>query len=437
MGANLRTFAVRQADQDEVRHALVSWLGAKGFELYEEKRLFPFDAETERGAVLSETPDWAILAFSHAYEEGDRLVFELNKLRKPLLEIWVFDSDIWGYRLHDSGQLVASFNSNPRYFGGPEELELPKNGDPELLRTVCELPVDAGQIAALQRQRAVFSESVSERFCIGIGAEAAAYDYQDFEELRLAPGKHDTAGGVSVDCMFFVRRSASRQTSAPRLHDIALRAPAAPRVDPEMVEWQAQIQRQMLPLTIALRGLMWGARAVSWIFGPLFLLWWRWKGPQQMRRGGLLAELQAFGVDSDVQRHGQRLVNRRHGCSFELPESAELLPDFGPSAVFRFRTEDVHVHCDAVRPSRLREQLRIWPGAEILEDEKHFAGELPARSVLLRFSAGDQTRQLSWHLVQTPQAVYRFHVTGEEISENVRKQMRAAAESFRVEQPAQ
>jgi lysophospholipase L1-like esterase len=55
----------------------------------------------------------------------DRLVFELNKLRKPLLELWVYDSDIWGYRLRNAGRLVASFNTNPTYFGRPPEPDLP------------------------------------------------------------------------------------------------------------------------------------------------------------------------------------------------------------------------------------------------------------------------------------------------------------------------
>ena len=94
MGADIRTFCVRRANGQEVRELVVSWLAAKGFEPCDEPSLFPFDPETERGIVLAETPAWTTVAFSHAFEEGDRLVFELKKLEKPLLEVWVHDSDI-------------------------------------------------------------------------------------------------------------------------------------------------------------------------------------------------------------------------------------------------------------------------------------------------------------------------------------------------------
>ena len=90
MGATLRTFAVRRAGASDVRQSLVSWLRAKGFELADGPLLFPLDAETERRIVLSENQNWTIVAYSHEREEGDRLVFELRKLRKPLLEIWVY-----------------------------------------------------------------------------------------------------------------------------------------------------------------------------------------------------------------------------------------------------------------------------------------------------------------------------------------------------------
>ncbi|NLY00163.1 MAG: hypothetical protein GXY83_29035 [Rhodopirellula sp.] len=433
MGANLRTFAARHASRDEVRLAVVSWLAAKGFDPCVEDPLFPFDPETERGVVLSETSGWIIVAFSHAYEEGDRLVFKLNKLHKPLLEVWVYDSDIWGYRLHDSSELVASFNSKPRYFGGPADLELARNGDPERLCEICQLGIEARQIAKLQRKWAVFAENVAERFCIEIGADTAAYDYQDFEELRLAPGQYITAGGIKIDRMFFVRRTSSDRQPALRLHEILLRAPPSRQIDPEIAAWQAEVQRQMLPLTVALRAFMWGARVVGWLFGPLFFLWWRWKGWQQMRSGRLLQELLDLGGRPEVERQGTRLVNRRHGCSIELPQSAEVPPDIGLPHVFQLRIGTSHIMCDALRPSRLREQLRIWPGTEVLEDEIHFIGSFPARTVRLRFASTEHRRHIVWHLVETSLAVYRFQGADEELSDDVRQQIRTAVESFRVE----
>jgi hypothetical protein len=432
MGATLRTFALRRAKSGDVRQTLVSWLRAKGFELSEGPVLFPFDPVTERGLVLSENGDWTIVAYSHEMEEGDRLVFELNKLRKPLLELWVYDSDIWGYRLHNAGRLAASFNSNPRYFGGPAELDLPQNGDPELLCEVCELATDGRRIAAIQLQRAVFAESVAERFCVELGAEPAALDHRDFEDLPIEPGQVVTAGGFRIERLLFARLEEARKTTL-RLHDAVVRSPQPPPVDPELAQWQAQMQRQMLPLTIVLRVVMSLVGAVGRAFGPLFRVWWRWRGAEHVRKGSVLREILARDTVPRVERRGAQLINRRHRCSITVPDHAELLPGVGPDAVFRFRLGQVFVHTEAIRPSQLRARLQLWPQADVVEDEKLFVDGLPARMLLIQGVAAGRKLQSGWYLVETEDAVYRFHARGEELSADVRQQLRAILESFRAE----
>ena len=220
MGADLRTFSVRRASGQEVRDLVVSWLGAKGFQPCDETSLFPFDPEAERGVVLAETPDWTTIVFSHEFEEGDRLVFELNKLGKPVLDVWVHDSDIWGYRLHDDSKLIASFNSNPRYFGEPTELELPRNGDPELLCEICDLSIASGDIASIQRKWAVFKENLVERFCTKIGVEAGVFDYHDFEEYLPRPGRLVTESGIKIERILFTRHAGSHRSSARSLQSL-------------------------------------------------------------------------------------------------------------------------------------------------------------------------------------------------------------------------
>ena len=436
MGADIRTFSVRRASGQEVRELVVSWLGAKGFRPCDGPSLFPFDPETERGIVLAETSDWTTIAFSHRFEEGDRLVFELKKLEKPLLEVWVHDSDIWGYRLHDSGKLVASFNSNPRYFGGTPELDLPQNGDPELLCEVCDLSVEPGTIASIQGKRAVFKERVAERFCAQIGADAAAYDYRDFDEVRLEPGRHTTTDGTEIERMYFVRSGTSRESTGRVLHEIVLHVPRAPRVDPQMEAWQAEMKARMLPLTILLRIVGWGFKLGFWLLRPFFYLWLRKEILRQDSRGDILQELETLQNRPDVERQGPRLMNRRHGCSIEVPESAEVMQDIDLDAVFSFRLGGVHVDCAALRSSQLRRQLKLWPGAEIVEDEKHFIGELPARTVELKYTSKDRKSHLVWHLAETPQALYRFQASGQALSDDLRREFRTVFESFRLGETA-
>jgi len=311
-------------------------------------------------------------------------------------------------------------------------LELPRNGDPDLLCQVCELAADGRRIAAIQRRRAVFAESVAERFCGELGAEPAALDYRDFEDLPIEPGQVVTAGGFRIERLRFARPEEARKPSL-RLHDAVIRSPQPPQVDPELAQWQAQMQRQMMPLTIFLRMVMSLVGAVGWVFGPLFHVWWRWKGAEQVRKGGVLHELLARDAVPRVERRGAQLINRRHRCSIAVPDHAELLPDVGPYAVFRFRLDQVVVQAEAIRPSRLRARLQVWPQAEVFEDEKLFVNGLPARMLLIQGGAPGRKLQSGWCLVETPHAVYRFQASAEELSAEVRQQLRAVLESFRAD----
>jgi hypothetical protein len=434
MGATFRTFAVRRGKSSDVRTLIVSWLRAKGFELTETQGLFPFDPETERGIVLSESQDWTVVAFSHSFEEGDRLVFEFTKLQEPLLEMWVYDSDIWGYRLHNARRLVASFNSKPRYFGGPPELELPQNGDPELLCELCELGTAPARLAAIERRRAVFAESVAERFCAELGAEPAALDYNDFEEASIEPGQTVTAGGFRIERLLFARSNGAAARSGPRLHDLVLRSSPAPQVDPAIAELQGRIEHRMRPLLIAVRVLGALFRAVGWILGPLFLLWWRRRGARHvLPKCELLRELLPGEAAPPVERRAGRAFNRRHRCSIALPDHAELHSLPMPGAVFWFQLGPVSVHCEVIRPSQLRDKLKLWPATEVVEDEKGFVAGLPSRIVFLQSRPAGRNIDVAWCLVETNEAVYRFLASGEELSAELRQQLRDILVSFRVE----
>lgn len=119
--------------------------------------------------------------------------------------------------------------------------------------------------------------------------------------------------------------------------------------------------------------------------------------------------------------------------SVTLPDHAELLPEMGSDAVFRFSLGQVFVHAEAIRPSQLRARPQLWPQAEVVEDEKLFVNGLPARMLLIQGVAAGRELQSGWYLIETADAVYRFHASGEELSADVRQQLRAILDSFRAE----
>lgn len=431
MGATHHTYALPAADSESVRQLAVRWLQAKGFEqISDGAGLFPFEEEDDRGLVIAWNERWTTVAYSHWFQEGERLAFELKKASPLLLEVWVYDSDLWGYRLLRSGRLVASFNSKPRYFGGPPDLELPANGDPRLLCEALGQPELAAEVARLQRRWAVFSETIAERFCQTLGVRAAAASYQDFADAGLSPGRRFHAGSFEVEMLRF-RRGSALNAPPQNLQILGLNVPPTPEVDPRMAELQAQLQRQLLPLTWFLRYVIGPPmRIVGWVF----ITW--------LRLSSRLRRHRPSGIDAwwqeliqppaeDIEQDGTVVRNRRYGCQITLPEGMQRTSIPYPQAVFHLKLDETHLHCDVIRPNRINDALRLQPGSQILADERLSVGELPARIVWLRVPGGERSLDLTWHFLQTPQAVYRFHTWWEVPPTDLQRQrLRELLESF-------
>ena len=53
---------------------------------------------------------WCIVVYSRSFDEGDRLRRELDGF--PVwLELWIADSDAWGYTLFEQHEATAAFAS--------------------------------------------------------------------------------------------------------------------------------------------------------------------------------------------------------------------------------------------------------------------------------------------------------------------------------------
>lgn len=406
------------------------WLQAKGFEqVSEDASLFPFEEEDDRGLVIAWNGRWTIVAYSHWSQEGERLAFELKKASPVIVEVWVYDSDIWGYRLLQSGRLVASFNSRPRYFGGPPDLELPANGDPELLCEAIGQPDRAADVARIQRRRAVFSGVIASSFCQRLGMLPAAAGYGDYESAGLQPGRRFHAGGFEIEMLRF-RRGTALNARPQNLHILGLNVPPTPEVDPQMAELQAHLQRQVLPLMWFLRYVVGPPmHVVAW----LFVTWMRLCFLFRKRRP---SEIDAWWQEliqppaEVVEQEGPIVRNRRYGCQITLPEGVQLIA-MPVRAVFHLKVDETYIHCDAIRPNRVSDALRLQPGSTVLSDEKCFVGDLPARIVWIRVPHGEQSADLTWHFLQTPQVVYRFFTRWEiPPTDSQRQRLRELLESF-------
>jgi hypothetical protein len=450
MGLFLDSLSVRTGDGPSVRSLISNWMSAKGFELRPDAPLFPFSeweavmgsesgASDERGFFLLWNAQWTVALFSHMTTEGPRLLFELGRTKHPVLKTWVHDSDLWGYELHREGELLAAFNSNPRYFGAEEPPALSQNGDPVLVCQVCGLATLETEIATLQRGRAVFIDGICRRFCTVIGAAAAGYGYRDLKEHGLDVPLPRTIGEFQVEHLYFVRRGL-RPEPPPDLHRLPIRPPPPPEEPPSQ---SLELPPEYRLWAWLFRGIGWLIWFVAFLLRPLFWLLFRLFGPALLRRmtatesagagDPFLHALEAAQRQS-VRVEGRHLIHDRHGCRVTLPDGVEQRPPIGGVGVFHFSVLGQIAFCEAVRPGQIEERFKLFPGVIVTEDENFFVGPLPARR-LVRQTIGQQWT-MTQHLivVQAPRAFYCFwlgHWPGREaLPPEAPTKLRELADSF-------
>jgi hypothetical protein len=439
VGTTLQSLVVRTSDYEQIKTRLVRWLSAKGFEPVTGPALFELDPDEERGLCLFSNESRVVVLYSHQFQEGERLRFELTRPEWPLLQVWVYDSDIWGYRLFDDGVPTSDFCSNPRYFGHGAGEELPPGvtDDPGLLCRALDLGPVEGTIAALQRQRALFKESVCRKFCQAIGAEPACHDYRDLDGLPSPLSA--SAVGWRLDHVRFVERGGSARESAQPLHAMVRKPfqqdPAAARAAAEMHAslWQFRllgwtIRLVLMPLALVLG---FALRLIIW-FQRLPFVRRRYERSHEPEYS-LFVALEALQRPV-VRREGEDLVNENHRCRITLPAGAETVD--GPTHtgwVFQFKVAGRVASCVAIRPRAMQAMLREMPWTEITGEECFFAGPLQARAWSATMRYGQSFTESYALVVQTPRAFYHFSLGDREpLAEDAKRVLRAVGESFRT-----
>ncbi|MEO1084442.1 MAG: hypothetical protein AAFY88_09380, partial [Acidobacteriota bacterium] len=173
---------------EETRRALEGWLAMRGYRLSQEPPLFDLDPESERSAFIVWNERWTVLYFSQ-WEEERRLIRQMQTQLTPLLYLWVYDSDAWGWDLVGDHGFLSSFSSAPRdtvSFSEEAAGEERPAADPALLCAELGLqPEHAERIAAIQRKGGAFKEDVCRELCELLGAEPALASYDELETGAL------------------------------------------------------------------------------------------------------------------------------------------------------------------------------------------------------------------------------------------------------------
>lgn len=421
MGANHFSQTVFGADPERVRELLVRWLRAKGFDLQDTEPLTALDPQRERGLLLASKGEVTVVLYG-AMTEFPRLLFELKKLDRPVLDYWMHDSDIWGYQLWHQGSVVDAFHSNPAYFGGFEDIEGPRDL-PALCRTLGAEP-HLDTLTALQKRKATFAEGPSTDFVRHLGAEAAASQYGYGLEIGWPPE------GWTTEHLWF------READWDPMNTWTVDRIRVTRFDPDA--WKADYSPEELEaMEVQQRRTVWLGKLMGWLLWPVMLpfrigMWW------QLRKIRKEAEARIARGDAPVQPvtdwfadrepavtlDGRTLHNPTHGATLELPEGATVEDHhriaLGSGSAFRFAVGESQVLCTAMMPSQADQSVTLGM-VEMESDEQTLElGPHRVRWFLRRWDnphvvEGAPTRM--WQAlayVRGPRAVYQFQASGQD-----------------------
>lgn len=413
MGTKLRTWTIPSSRGADVTDCLIDHFERRGLALADGDSLFDAPGDDERWLVVAADERFTVVVDTD-WEEHERIGWELARLASPLLELWVYDDDIWGYRLFEGRDEIESFDSNPRYFGG-DAPDSPCDAT-ALCKAIGSVGREA-ELRALFRQKNVFALRSLQRFAAAIGVPGGACAWEDwlYEEpetrgytvarLRFARAR---GGPVAVDL---------HSARYPRF----LPAPRGVADNPPVPDDVAARFAALQVLGMVFSAVFWLLRLVLAPVG------WLIRGVILARRH-LRTSTPAAPRNRDVIVEGRTIQAPRHRLRLALPEGATLAPS---PALFGLDVAGLGVDCIPRRRAEAEAILTLPPGATVLDDARYFAGERAARGLVYRLEVGKGRDARSVHhvleVLDGPEALYVFRASSASpIGPDARATLRAA-----------
>jgi hypothetical protein len=413
MGAFFTSFSIPGDVHEAVDQKIREWLSRKGFQEPPDPVL-DHTKEGERAYYLFWNDRWTIVLFSH-FEEEERLLFELRNDDRPVLHLWLHDSDLWGYELYLKNRSLAAFNSNPKYFGAYEEPAAP-NDIPLLMKQCSIRGLTVSEMEGLQKKKGIFKENACETFAkaIGIGPAASQYGY------------HSEAEPAAPDFSVVHRRYRKRGFDPMRNFNLHVEPAKSPQEE-------MPISSKMPALPPGFRVLMEIMRVMAIPIGWLFRIILAIK-MKTAEVPGLTHGTGASPVPKEYALEGGWLVNPKRRCRIKFSEGA------APSeaaAMLPFKIQGKEVFSRTMSADETRHMLTGLHRGPIEEEENYWIGSLAAKRIRLQaFPRQDRFRYL--YFIQASVAVYYFSLESKGPLEPAEYEtLKKTIGSFEVVHPAQ
>jgi len=428
LGTWYDSLSVHGASVERVRDRLDEWALLRGFVRIAEP-LFACDDE-DMGFYLASNGRWVVILPSRDGELA-QLVRRLEPLDRPMLRVACAGGDAWGYQLIEGGAPTVEFFPPAGGFTRDDELcdeppTDPRKGDPTRLCRVLEMPGREPEVRTIHAWKPLFRDRAAQRFCVLLGAEAAASSHRYAEDREL-----DGLAGWTLEHVVY---APERDDSTFDLHSATAWPTPRPRGAPdeardaEREAMREAMQRQMRTTLIVMRVVTF---PLSIAFKMLAVATWlvpkSWKRALLRRAiagaggGSLPSEVSSETADDRPPPTWRVadgwLMEDRHGARVRLPEGAVARDPIVTHHLFAIERDGTRVSIGAMRFEALR---ALGAGAEMLEDECLHVGRLKARRRVLRHppskraKAPHEPAPQTHVVVQGPRAIYHFMIAGAE-----------------------
>lgn len=413
MGAFFTSYSIPGDVHEAVDQKIREWLSRKGFQEPPDPVL-DHCKEGERAYFLFWNDRWTIVLFSH-FEEEERLLFELRNDGRPVLHLWLHDSDLWGYELFLKNRPLAAFNSNPKYFGAYEEPVAPN--DIPLLMEQCSIRgLTVSEMEGLQKRKGIFKENACEAFAqaIGIGPASSQYGYHS-EAEPAAPG-------------FSVAHRRYRKRGFDPMRNFNLHAePAKP--PQEAMPIPSEMPALPLGFRVFMEIMKVAAIPAGWLFRIILAI--------KLKTGGIPGLTDAAGasqVPKEYALEGEWLVNPKRRCRIKLSEGAA---PSDAAAMLPFKIQGREVFSRTMSAEEARHILTSLHSRPIEEEEDYWIESLPAKRIRIKASQKPE-RFRYMYFIQAPAAVYFFSLDSDGVLGPADLEaLGKTIESFQVIDPSQ
>jgi len=324
-------FLLPKANAAEVCEAVRRWHLAEGYELQNQRGLFPCDMVKGEDAVfVISNEEWCVVVPSHRTEEGSCMLRRAF-VDFPAVILLSRQAQGWGYELQERGAVTATFRSKPRSARSDRAQASARHARME---AVCAMIGLASRIRKTEKVRSLFARKGRAAFVEALGVPVGMLCFFEVEQANAGILEPRSVCNWQFQMLTFRKRPA---LTSPLAQMESASSDPAVRAGVNRIRTQSRraawYKRLLAPFGLVLMLVIFMALPFIFIFawlstlGPIRRVLF---GQASRDNDKFLQELKSL-EPKRIVLSGETLRNLRHGCSIRVPMPANACGELPPA----------------------------------------------------------------------------------------------------------